>query len=268
MSILKRLKKIYWRYQSIWKSHPAFSSADKWKLHSITKEVFTDKIIKLKPKNLNSPIRIRRSFTDKEVLLYVLIDKYHLPVLPITIPDNGVILDLGSNIGLTIAHYKTLYPNITIVGCEMNIENYKIAQYNIKNYNNVHLENAAVWINDYGVSYNSNSTNDSFSINNSEVNQIHKLNVPSITIHKLIEKYQLEQIDFLKMDIEGAEVDILEHSDLSWLNMVQALGIEFHSDEDNITKFQKKLENQGFKVWRDKRHWNSILAINQKESKN
>lgn len=261
MKFLQSVKKLYWRYKYIWINHPFFNMIDKWKLHSITNEVFTAELINLRPKNLEYPIKIRKSFTDKEVLLYVLLDKYHLPVPPINIPHDGLILDLGSNIGLTIAHYKTLYPNLRIIGCEMNIENFKIAQFNIKKYKNVFLENAAVWINNHGVSYDGNANNDSFRIDKLRVPDSEKIRVSSITINKLISKYNIDKIDFLKMDIEGAEVDVLESCDLSWLGLVQAFGMEFHSDEANINKYKKKLENLGFKVWRDKRHWNSILGM-------
>jgi tRNA1(Val) A37 N6-methylase TrmN6 len=46
------------------------------------------------------------------------------------ISTNPVFLDLGSNIGLTIAHMKQIYPTSKIVGYEMNKENYILAKEN------------------------------------------------------------------------------------------------------------------------------------------
>lgn len=259
--MILKIKKLYWRYKYIWEEHPIFRTSDKMKIHFITKDTFSNEIISLSPKTLKYPIKIRKNFTDKEVLFYVLQDQYHLPVLPIVIPKNAVILDLGSNIGLTMAHFKNLFPDARIIGCEMNKANYQIAAENIKFFKDVKIINTAVWIHNEGISYSVSASNDSFSIAKGDCANDQNVQVSSTTINRLITDYNLTSIDYMKMDIEGAETDILDQKNLEWLDIVKAIGIEFHSDEESLNKYKRIIEEKGYKVWRDNRHWNSILAI-------
>lgn len=255
-----KVKKLYWRYKYIWEDHPILKICDKIKIHFITKHSISNELISLHPKTLKHPIKIRKNFTDKEVLFYVLQDQYHLPVSPIMMPANAVILDLGSNIGLTVAHFKNLFPDARVIGCEMNKGNYDIAMENTKHYDGVEIINTAIWIHNEGINYNDNASNDSYSISIDDDKKDQNVHVPSITIDRLISDNNITSINYLKMDIEGAETSILDEN-LEWLNIVEALGIEFHSDEETLNKYKSIIENKGFKVWRDTRHWNSILAL-------
>jgi hypothetical protein len=64
------------------------------------------------------------------------------------------------------------------------------------------------------------------------------------------------------MDIEGAEEDILKNDDLTWLQYVKALNIEMHLDEhESVEYYINILEKQGFKAWKDTKHWSSIMAV-------
>lgn len=48
----------------------------------------------------------------------------------------------------------------------------------------------------------------------------------SITIDKIIELYNIDKIDILKIDIEGSEKEVFEESE--WLDKVNILIIELH----------------------------------------
>ena len=64
--------------------------------------------------------------------------------------------------------------------------------------------------------------------------------VPAITPAGLIARFGLERIDLMKMDIEGAE-DGLFRGDIAWLNKVEVLLIEIHTEEG------KKLIGSGWR---------------------
>ena len=67
-----------------------------------------------------------------------------------------------------------------------------------------------------------------------------------ITMNDLIERYSIKQIDFLKMDIEGAEEDVILNNN-SWLNIVKEMGIEVHPPFGiNLVKIVNELEKFGF----------------------
>ena len=66
------------------------------------------------------------------------------------------------------------------------------------------------------------------------------------------------------MDIEGAEKAILKSENLSWMDMVQAMNIEMHLDEnENIDDYIKIISDKGFDAWKDNYHMSSIFAVRQ-----
>jgi FkbM family methyltransferase len=54
------------------------------------------------------------------------------------------------------------------------------------------------------------------------------IEVQCCTLADVFERFGLEQIDYLKMDCEGAEYDILDASDGSLLNRVRRISMEYH----------------------------------------
>jgi len=217
--------------------------------------------LELLPKHISHPVKIRNHFIDRRGLYEVFWHKYHLPPKDIKLQKNATVLDLGSNIGLTIIHLKNLYPDIKIIGYEMDLDNYLLAKKNTAAYDNVSLYNKAIWVDNEMLSYNSNTAFDAYAVDHT-LEPTHAIkNVEGITISKLIKEHKLDRIDYLKMDIEGAEKDILKSKDLYWLNHVEALNIEFHfSDNKTIDEYIEILETHGFCAKKDSKHWSCILA--------
>ncbi|MDZ4330234.1 MAG: FkbM family methyltransferase [Flavobacterium sp.] len=264
IKILQALKKEYRTIKNLVAPHPLFSTIDKFKLSKIKRDTNKKGFIYLKPKGWLHTIKIRRNFIDKEVVHYVLQDQYHLPPTLSKISANPVILDLGSNIGLTIAHMKQIYPTSKIIGYEMNRENYLLAKRNTKFYDNVIVVNTAVWIEDATVTYRNTANYDSYTILNDtgKKDTDELIEVASLKLSSIITNHNLTHIDYLKMDIEGAEKAILESEDLSWMDKVGAMNIEMHLDQNNdLSKFLAIIENKGFTVWKDSKHWSSIFAV-------
>jgi FkbM family methyltransferase len=73
----------------------------------------------------------------------------------------------------------------------------------------------------------------------------------AITVEELKKIYALEHIDFLKMDIEGAEFDIFRDS-VRWLDGVDNLAMEVHNNAGDPTEIIQRLQQEGFRVkWLD-----------------
>jgi FkbM family methyltransferase len=73
----------------------------------------------------------------------------------------------------------------------------------------------------------------------------------AITVEELMNIYGLQHIDFLKMDVEGAEFGIFRDS-ASWLKGVDNLAMEVHNAVDDPTEIIHRLQQQGFRVkWLD-----------------
>ena len=268
VSTLVAINKHYRILRNLAVTHPLFSTFDKYKLDQINRKTNEKGYVHLKPKGWKHAVKIRKNFVDKDVVFYVLQDQYHLPPKQALLRDNPVILDLGSNIGLTVAHMKKKYPTAKIIGYEMNQENYLLAKANTKSYQNVNIINAAVWIEDGTVSYTNAAHFDSYSLlQPTEINSVSQtIEVPSLKLTTIIQNHNLDYIDYLKMDIEGAEVAILESSDVSWMDRVFSMNIEMHLDKDNdLNTYIAILEKKGFIAWKDTKHWSSIFAVRKSD---
>lgn len=260
-NIYRFIRKRYRIIKVFLKPHPLFSTIDRIKLSNIKPNFSKKGFYVLRPKGWKHSIKIRKHFIDKEVVEYVLHDKYHLPPSEISLGDKSIILDLGSNIGLTIAHLKQLYPKAIIFGYEMNTENYLLAKRNTKAYADVQVFNNAVWTENTIVEYNPDSDFDAYAIS-LQKNSEQSIRIQALTLNDIIERHKLKKIDYLKMDIEGAEKDILNHQDLSWLTIVKSLNIEMHINEgETIDSYIEILNKNGFHAWKDDKHWSSIKAV-------
>ena len=83
----------------------------------------------------------------------------------------------------------------------------------------------------------------------SDIEEIEKtVEVPTTTLQELMDSYQIEQIDFLKLDCEGAEEAILQSTPEAYLQRVQKIAMEFHDHltRSNHDELQKLLEETGF----------------------
>ena len=208
-------------------------------------------------------IKIRcRNGVDRNVLDNVFNQEYHTTNELFSNKKNPVILDLGSNIGCTIIDFKLRYPDAIVYGYEMDIDNYDLAMANCRRFSNVHLFNKAVWIKKDRIVYKKNNQPDAYSITNEQNNL--SLSVASLSIGDIIQENNIASIDYLKMDIEGAELNILNGEDLTWLHSVHAFNIEFHNISDSIMeKYIPKLKSYGFCVYKSKIHWRALIGVRE-----
>jgi len=184
--------------------------------HALNKEY-----TKLYLKHDNRCVWVRtKNIIDVNVLNYVFNERYHLPPEDILLSLNSTILDIGSNIGATIIDFKKKYPHSTIIAYEMDYDNFQLSLKNCVDLTNVIIYNKPVWHTLDYVFYQKENHTDAFSISEFGSN---KIKLESITLDKIILDNNLTVIDYLKMDIEGAEIKIFEDSNLNWLNIVLCL---------------------------------------------
>ena len=160
--------------------------------------------------------------------------------------ENPVIYDCGSNIGTSLLYFSLLYPKAKIVGIEAdkNISFISIGNMRKNNINNVEVINKAVWIDDLGISF-SFEGGDGGNMKEKNNTQI----VQFLRLKDLIEKENI--IDFLKIDIEGAEYEVLRDCSDS-LNNVKKIFVEYHSwsnDKQMFGEILGILEKNNFRYY-------------------
>lgn len=176
----------------------------------------------LRVRALASPIYVRPATADTEVIWGVFHGLCHLPPVPLA-PD-ARILDLGANIGLTAAHYATLYPRATIVAVELDDGNAAMAVLNTQPWRDrITVINAAAWWETTRLMYSA-TPGEEYGLH---VSPDGDRGVDAIAVGELVDRHG--PIDFLKMDVEGAERQILTH-ETGWASSVGAIQIELHED--------------------------------------
>lgn len=139
---------------------------------------------------------------------------------------NMYIIDAGANIGVSVKYFHDKYPASKIIAFEADEFVFNILKSNCGNFSNVELFNIALWDKEGFVDFYSEKA-DSGRIHCNDLNWA-KTTVKS----ELLSKYINEEVSLLKIDIEGAERNVLfEIKDK--LIMVNALYIEYHSFENS-----------------------------------
>ncbi len=162
--------------------------------------------------------------------------------------DNPIIIDCGSNVGISILYFKSIYPKSNVIGFEPDQANHAILLQNIEQnqLNGVEIHRKAVWVDEKGISFSSAGT---------EASRIEKdkqgetTMVETIRLKDLLEKHS--SIDFLKMDIEGAEYEVMQDIQTE-LSKVDNLFLEYHGKTDESTKLSELMDmvsKAGFKVY-------------------
>lgn len=132
------------------------------------------------------------------------------------------IIDIGSNVGLSIAFFTQEYPTAHITAYEADPTIFSYLKENATYFPKAELINKAIWTHNNGIELYSNGA-DSASI---IVGQGKAISVPSISFKQILENEN--QIDMLKMDIEGAENNVfIEAKD--HIHKIKTLFLEYHS---------------------------------------
>ena len=185
---------------------------------------------------------------------------------PCTHP-NPVIYDCGSNIGLSILYYNNNYPNCRIESFEPNPTVADILQANTAGLRGctLHLHREAVWIRDEVLEFAVEGDPDAGRIDGASggmTGGMHggatggkstgrggSVRVQARDLRALLERES--RIDFLKMDVEGAESAIIPHI-APCLHKINSLFVEYHSrpgEPQALAVILGCLEQSGFRYY-------------------
>lgn len=149
--------------------------------------------------------------------------------------NNPVIFDCGSNIGISVLYYKSKYPNAKITAFEPDPNIIQVLRRNIiKNkVDDVMVIDAAVW---------TKNGEAQFFCEGADGSRLTPASVPGTVTVKTVSLNDLiiGEIDLLKLDIEGAEYDVIL-SIAQKLNLIKNIVIEYHLNYDNISQFAESL---------------------------
>ncbi len=204
-------------------------------------------------KHLTSgPVRTHRLFgkelyyTSPAELLHGLEEIFIEKVYQQQLPPKPFIIDCGANIGLSLIYLKQLSPDAEIIAFEPDERNFELLTQNVRSFglSQVDLRREAVWVEDTNLQFVAEGSMSSrIKIESSGQTAY----VKAIRLKKILNRC----VDFLKIDIEGAEFSVM--MDIAdELHFVNHLFLEYHgSFEQNkeLSQLFALLVQNGFSYY-------------------
>ena len=181
------------------------------------------------------------------------------------VPNHGIIIDLGANIGVSSLFFSMNWPSATIHSVEPDPENFKRLQRTASVQKNMILHNAAVWPEATTIPFYRNRRRGSSSSIYPEGSDIEKIEIRTITLSQLLEQTGSNKVSLVKFDIEGAEEKLF--SGFDEFQRIERLAGELHHDLCNTSELLDKVKKQynSIDFYPLKEHREYLLARNQKE---
>jgi FkbM family methyltransferase len=204
-------------------------------------------------------VYIRKTGSDENTLSEVVLNGVYNEVIQ-AVSEANYVIDLGANIGLATLIFAERYKKCHIVALEPDERNFELLERNVEplvREGRCRALQRAIWDESTTLSLAVPSGDERFDavriVPGGEGQQ-----VSTITMGNLLADIAFPRVDILKVDIEGAEVQLFA-GDLAWLNRIRAIAIEFHGDSREASRFDHVMQDRGFKVVSSQRH--TVVAL-------
>jgi FkbM family methyltransferase len=174
-------------------------------------------------------------------------DDLRFPIQP-----NDVIVDIGAHIGGFAIRAAKLAHNGNVYAYEASSKNYALLEKNrqLNNTEHLHIHNNAVSHQSGAMEFFMPSDNGALGSLMQETNSPMEM-VEATTLAEIIKVNNIQRIDYLKMDVEGAEYDILFNCSDETLSKIRRIVMEYHEfegDQQNHHDLGNLLKSHGFHV--------------------
>lgn len=183
------------------------------------------KIVKIAARWAPQCLYVRLNSSDLNVFKQVFIEREYQLIEKI--PGRlDVVVDAGANIGLTSVFIASRHPDARIYAIEPEDGNFELLQKNTAPFVQIHCIRGALWGRDEPVEIISPDAQDwAFRVGGRS--SAGSALVPGYRVSSFASTHGESRISLLKMDIEGAELDVLRDA-ASWVGMVENIIIELH----------------------------------------
>jgi len=178
--------------------------------------------VKVRIPSCRTPIVLRAGTTDALTFEQVFMRHEYDVELPFS-PRH--IVDAGANIGLATIYFANRFPVARIIALEPEATNFDLLVRNTRAYPNVQVIKAGLWSRPTTLSIE-NPEDEPWAFRVCEA-ETPEGGLPAVTVEELMTRLGIEQLDLLKMDIEGSEREVFRTS-ASWIDRVNALIVELH----------------------------------------
>lgn len=186
----------------------------------------------------------------------------------VKIKEGDVVFDIGANVGV-FSLYASLINGTKVYAFEPHPTNFKVLLNNVNQnkITNIECFEFALGIdNEDRILIEGNIAGGHKISNEKELaNSEGSLKVKSVTLARMKETLNIDTIDFVKLDCEGAEGEIIKSLGQDGLKKINKMAIEFHDNHSVLSheEILNELQNSGFKTslkWDGKSYFGYIYA--------
>lgn len=178
----------------------------------------------IQPSEIKYPFKLRSGSSDINAFRQVFVYKeYSFEVYA----EPKFIIDGGSNVGLAAIYFANQFPNAKIVSVEPELENFNLLRFNTKNYPNISPIQSGIWKSSTFLKVrNLGLGNWGFIVE--EIPHEDNETFKAVSIGDILKQFNQNEIDILKLDVEGAEKEIFSDNYQEWLPKTRILIVELH----------------------------------------
>ena len=186
-------------------------------------------------------------FNDSASFLFMYREIFEKEIYHFTTDSaNPYIIDCGSNIGLSIIYFKKLFPQSVLVGFEPDPEAFATLLENVRlsGLEGIELKNKGVWNCETFLDFSPDGSDGGRIALNQDGH--HTLRIETVRLKDFLQE---KPVDLLKMDIEGAELTVLNDC-REELHHVKRVFIEYHSftgEPQDLDSILQILKDAGFR---------------------
>lgn len=187
---------------------------------------------------------------DKDFIGHIMAECYVSKVYDQFLTKDITILEVGGNVGAVTLYLSRFAKSLYVMEPAHQHLEILCQTVNFNKLDNVTIIPNALDANDGDKPFYYNNMNTTmFSLKSTlPVNRTEMISCLSIS--SVLEQYKIEEIDFMKLDVEGSEIDILSsESFLKESGKIKSLLVEYHSWGGNKKDLETALTKNGYRWW-------------------
>ena len=200
----------------------------------------------LTSKDSRFPLKCRPGTSDLSVFDQIFVKREYECLDDVV--DPGLIIDCGGNVGYSSAYFLSRFRQARLIAVEPDPENFKMLKENLSPYGDrFEAHCSGVWSHSTGLVLSEEEFGDGreWARTVREARDGEEPAMTAVDIGTLLDNSGFDRISILKVDIEGAESVVFGANYMHWINRVDNLVIELHSDECHSV-FMKAINGLGF----------------------